>query len=89
MKLETVKKRLKGYRSTEILNPNHSVVVFENGNILQSYDSIIAVKLDKKIYLGKDWDYSKTTGKFRNMHLGTTKKEVLEKLETGEYKLLN
>lgn len=89
MKLETVKKRLKGYRSTEILNPNHSVVVFENGNILQSYDSIIAVKLDKKIYLGKNWDYSRTTGKFRNMHLGTNKKEVLEKLKTGEYKLLN
>ena len=31
------------------------------------------------------WDYSKTTGKYRNQFLGETKKETQAKIDSGEY----
>ena len=52
----------------------------------QSYDSIIALKQNGKIYLDVNkWDYSRTTGKYRNMFLDETIKETREKIESGEY----
>lgn len=45
--------------------------VIRDGNLLmfQSYSSLIAVVnyTTKEIVLGEDWDYSKTTGKHRNI----------------------
>ena len=35
------------------------------------------------------WDYSRTTGKYRNQFLGETKKETEKKIASGEYKLVN
>lgn len=38
------------------------------------------------IYLDEDkWDYSNTTGKYRNMFLGDTTREIKEKIKSGEY----
>jgi hypothetical protein len=63
----------------------------------QSYDTVIA-KRDKfragvekrQVWLdSKYWDYSKTTGKYRNMFLGETKKETEDKIKSGEYILTN
>ena len=52
----------------------------------QSYNSIIALKQNGKIYLDVNkWDYSRTTGKYRNMFLDETIKETREKIESGEY----
>jgi len=58
----------------------------------QSYDSVIAIKKhsldgdDENIYLDRDhWDYSVTTGKYRNQFLGETKKETQAKIDSGEY----
>ena len=70
---------------------NQFVLKDNQGNeYLQSYNSII-VKRDKfnNITLGQDWDYSKTTGKYRNLYLGETKKETEAKIATGEYKIDN
>jgi len=59
----------------------------------KSYDSIIAMKVSKgiggkQITLDKNtWDYSKTTGKYRNMFLGETKKETQAKIDKGIYHL--
>ena len=67
--------------------PNQFILYFENGQMFQSYKSIIAVVFDtwkskeNPYYLGKDWDYSKTTGKYRNDFLNNTKKETLEDLK--------
>lgn len=68
-----------------------------NGNFIrretfQSYKSIIAVKTvwaDKtEIVLDETyWDYSVTTGKYRNAFLGENKAETLKKIKSGEYKL--
>lgn len=58
----------------------------------QSYDTIIAqidqatgeVTLDEK-----NWDYSATTGKYRNQFLGEGIAETRKKIASGEYKLAN
>ena len=56
----------------------------------QSYDSVIAVKRGGKITLDeRAWDYSKTTGKYRNIFLGETKKETERKIKEGIYSLDN
>ena len=62
----------------------------------QSYNSIIAKKdlrHDRKgkcITLDKTyWDYSSTTGKFRNLFLGENIAETRKKIASGEYQLEN
>jgi len=63
----------------------------DNGhNYFQSYNSIIVKKyvgqtqqhtfLDKKY-----WNYSNTTGKYRNIFLGETIKDTKAKIKSGEY----
>ena len=60
--------------------------------LFQSYNSIIA-KIDRrtnKITLDKYyWDYSRTTGKYRNQFLGEGIAETRKKIKSGEYKLKN
>lgn len=58
----------------------------------QSYQSIIVKIVTAfgipKIYLDiNKWDYSITTGKYRNQFLGETKKETQAKIDSGEYVL--
>ncbi len=58
----------------------------------QSYNSIIVIKTvwedETKIELDRNkWDYSKTTGKYRNQFLGETKAETQKKINSGEYVL--
>lgn len=63
---------------------------FIKREIFQSYKTVIAIKtfwtnevnieLDKKA-----WDYSVTTGKYRNQFLGESKKETEAKIKSGEY----
>ena len=67
-----------------------------NGNfirkeVFQSYDLVIVERIiwrdgriDVKIDDGS-WDYSTTTGKYRNLFLGETKKETEAKIKSGEY----
>jgi len=56
------------------------------GTFFQSYNSIIAGKTPEGIVLDKYyWNYSKTTGKYRNIFLGETKKETEQKIKSGEY----
>ena len=60
----------------------------------QSYDSIIAIKTiwNDRTQIELDeyfWDYSKTTGKYRNRFLGELKRETQQKIDSGEYKLTN
>ena len=66
-------------------------VIREGGNeYLQSYNSIIVKRdINNNITLGQNWDYSNTTGKYRNLYLGETKKETEAKIASGEYKIDN
>jgi len=70
--------------------PNQFIIRTDKGVFFQSYRSIIAFKPfgNGKIILNKSrWDYSKTTGKYRNKFLNETKSETERKIENGTYKL--
>lgn len=70
---------------------NQFIIRTLRGTYFQSYNSIIAfvdvkgrVTLDKKY-----WDYSRTTGKYRNQFLNEGIAETREKINNGTYKLSN
>lgn len=71
---------------------NQFVIYVGDKVYFQSYKSII-VMIDNSVYphpvyLDKTyWDYSVTTGKYRNNFLGETIAETRQKIASGEYKL--
>lgn len=69
--------------------PNQFIIWADDGKYFQSYQSVIAFRdLSGQITLDENkWDYSKTTGKYRNQFLNETKKETEAKIKSGEYKL--
>ena len=62
-------------------------IITDNGDeYFQSYRSIIAKRSKGKIYLDDYyWDYSVTTGKYRNEFLGEGIAETRKKINSGEY----
>jgi hypothetical protein len=72
--------------------PNQFEIETDKEKIFQSYKSII-VKIEKetkKTYLdAKYWNYSQTTGKYRNIFLGEDKKTTEQKIKEGIYILTN
>lgn len=71
---------------------NQFEIISPDGRYFQSYRSIIAFipRHGGKIQLDETyWDYSKTTGKYRNIFLGEDKKETERKIKSGEYELTN
>ena len=68
---------------------NQFIIQTDKGLYFQSYNSVIAFKpLSGKIQLDRNtWDYSVTTGKYRNEFLNETKKETEAKIKSGEYEL--
>ena len=73
---------------------NQFVIIDDNGNeFFQSYNSMIAKKVYHnslnyvvKTFLDqKYWNYSNTTGKYRNIFLGETIKDTKKKIKSGEY----
>ena len=71
--------------------PNQLIIHTNDGTFFQSYDSIIAIQTkDGRTLLDERyWDYSATTGKYRNDFLGENIAETRLKIESGEYKLVN
>jgi hypothetical protein len=72
--------------------PNQFEIFTPEATYFQSYQSIIVKTTfedgKRVVYLDKNkWDYSRTTGKYRNLFLGETKKETEAKIKSGEYKL--
>lgn len=69
---------------------NQYEIVTPEGIYFQSYDTVIAFlpKNSGKVILDEDsWDYSKTTGKYRNIFLGEDKKATQKKIDSGYYLL--
>ena len=71
---------------------NQFIIFDSEFTAFQSYNSIIVKTVfedgKRVVYLDENtWDYSKTTGKYRNLFLGETKKETEKKIASGEYKL--
>ena len=68
---------------------NQFIIYTSEGTYFQSYDSVIAFRdNDNKITLDDYyWDYSRTTGKYRNEFLGEYIADTRAKIELGVYKL--
>lgn len=72
--------------------PNQFEIFTKTATYFQSYRTIIAKKRlkDGQIYLDKNcWDYSTTTGKYRNRFLSEGIAETRKKIESGVYKLVD
>ena len=71
--------------------PNQFLINDDLGRVFfQSYKSIIIKIEDGQIYLDDYyWDYSVTTGKYRNQVLCENIKETRQKIKSGEYKLID
>ena len=68
---------------------NQFIVQSKAGLMFRSYDSNIAFKpVSGKIQLDKNyWNYSTTTGKYRNQFLDESRAETEKKIKSGEYEL--
>ena len=65
---------------------NQFIIYTDNGSIFQSYNSTIVKRDSGKTYLDVNkWDYSTTTGKYRNIFLNEKKKDTENKIKSGEY----
>ena len=71
----------------------NQVIVYTPGETLfKSYDTTIIKTVfedgERVVYLDENyWDYSVTTGKYRNEFLGESKKDTERKIKEGIYKL--
>jgi hypothetical protein len=67
--------------------PNQFIIVTDEGTMFQSYGSIIAFirRGSGKTELGKNWNYSRTTTRYRNIFLNESTKETRAKLASGQY----
>lgn len=60
----------------------------DNGIAFQSYDSLIAVRMNGYLYLTDYHDYSNTTSKYATEWTGYTTKERREGLKSGKFILI-
>ena len=83
-----------------IIEEAHIVLPDDNytGELFQSYDSNIAMiatgcgntgNCHTVLIDSQYWDYSVTTGRYRNQFLGENKKETQSKIDSGEYRLVD
>lgn len=83
MKKSILLKKLGVYKSVTSLGVDQTQINFENGKILQSYNSLVGVVYDGTVFVGKDYDYSKTTSKYLNLFCGMTAKECSINIDKG------
>ena len=70
--------------------PHQHIVTDNDGVYFVSYGTLIALKTNEgKIVLSLDWDYSRTTGRYRNLFLGEPKRVTEAKIKSGEYILVD
>lgn len=69
---------------------NQFLIYFEKGEVLQSYRSTIAVIVyGGGTYIGQDYKYRNTTGKYRDKYLCEDLKDTERSIEEGTYKMLS
>lgn len=63
---------------------NQFEIFTDDGVYFQSYSTIITYQSNGKVTLDRyNWDYSTTTGKYRNIFLGEKKSETERKIKTA------
>jgi hypothetical protein len=70
---------------------NQFVIVTPEGDYFQSYNSVIAfINNEGRVFLDKNkWDYSTTTGKYRNIFLGEKKDLTEKRINNNNYVLID
>lgn len=66
----------------------NQIILRDTANNLQvffSYNTKIAAKINNKVIIYPAYDYSRTTGKYRNMFLNEVKADTEKKLKLGTY----
>ena len=69
---------------------SYNSIIVKIGDLVNTGDTFDTEKTDDRHKIQLDsifWDYSKTTGRYRNQFLGETKKETQAKIDSGEYML--
>ena len=68
---------------------NQFIIYTREGRFFKSYGTIICfIERGGKVYLDENsWDYSRTTGKYRNEFLREGIEETRKKIKSGEYVL--
>ena len=65
---------------------NQFIIHVGDSTYFQSYETVIVEITDSQVYLDeKWWDFSQTTGKYRNIFLDEKKSETKKKIESGKY----
>ena len=79
--------RVENMRSTRGNKVANQFIINHNGDeYFQSYSSIIVKRSKGLTYLDSIyWDYSRTTGKYRNEFLGEGIADTRKKIKSGEY----
>jgi glucosamine 6-phosphate synthetase-like amidotransferase/phosphosugar isomerase protein len=68
------------------LGANQYIIKSDDARIFQSYDTIIAIRTGGMTILDEDnWDYSRTTGKYRNKFLDESKADTERKIKEKRY----
>jgi hypothetical protein len=77
-------------RVEQFQSKNQFILIFEYGVVLQSYQSIIAIMTPDRTYLdNRFWNYSVTTGRYRNLFLSENIDITRKKIKSGEYELVS
>lgn len=86
IKMSSVSRKLGKFKSVKnYMNKNHFELTFENGCLLQSYQSIVAVKVFGMPWMfGRDHDYSVTTNKHVKQFTEYSAEDRRKALESGE-----
>jgi hypothetical protein len=92
--------KVKQLKSNSGRNVDNQFIITDtvnNSETFQSYEAIIAIRYKSEEVGEKDfilidrtyWDYSRTTGKYRNQFLGEGIAETRKKIENGVYRLVD
>ena len=85
--------KVENFKSNRSGNPiaNQFRITLQNGTeIFQSYNSIIAVKVNGLTFLDRTcWDYSNTTSRYRKEFLNEDTKTTKQKIKDDVYILMN
>ena len=77
------------FEITQVVENNIYYEWFQSYDVLVGKKTYVSGVLTDTYLDSTYWDYSKTTGKYRNIFLGEKKKETQLKIDSDEYKLEN
>jgi len=87
MRTNITKKQVRNVR-VEQLAPNQNIIITADNQVLQSYNSIVAIRYaDGSVEIGKDWEYSRTTMKYVGQFLNSNAANTRKKIAQGDWKL--